>query len=174
MLLDPKKDIVFEGRLAIVAEDDVVAAQRSHLIVAGTGNDDVVAGARLDDVVAVVDRIRALDAGDVAEGIEQDHAIVAEHDVADIERAAAEHLDRVAGRAADKYVAAAGAGDLVGAAEFRRRRLDDGRQAICEFGAAIVADDQVLAAGALDDVGAEAAEDDVGALAGIDLVVAAD
>ena len=171
---DAQKNIVLERRLAVVAEDDVVAALRGHSIIAGAGDDDVVAGARLDHVVAVIAGIGALDAGDVAFVVEHDHAVVAEHDVADVVVAAAEHLDGVALRAADKDVAAAGAGDLVGTAEFRIGRLDDRRQTVGEFGAAVVADDQVLPAGALQDIGAEAAEHDVRPLAGVDHVVAAD
>ena len=159
---------------AIVAQDQHRAVARADDIVADAADHQFAAVAGHDGVVAAAGRLRAAAGeGDGHAGrIEADAAVVAEDDVVAIGG-----TDGVAADAAEHDRRRAAGSDGVGAADGRRAVLrgDAGqvlRQRV-ELQRAVVADDDVAAAGHRDAVGAVAADDDVIARHVGDAVVAA-
>ncbi|GJD85851.1 hypothetical protein HPGCJGGD_3745 [Methylobacterium haplocladii] len=158
-----------EERVAVVAEDHVVAAEGGDRVGPGAADDDVVAAAGIDRVVVAEGRVEALGPLDEAEGIEGDAAVIAEHDVrlgvvlAGIDAVGTETAQHDVGTGA-------GADDVARAAV--AVALDDGPDAELEAHAAVVAEDDVVALAGRDGVAARTADDEVVAVAGIDPVVA--
>ena len=103
-----------EGGATVVAEHDVVAAERRDPVGTGAAEDDVVAAADLDGVVVAEAEIQALGALHPTLAVEGDVAVVAEHDVGiGIQLAG---IDGVGAQAAEDEVRAGAGGDRVGRA----------------------------------------------------------
>ena len=165
--LDPHAGL--EHRVAVVADDDVAAAQRRDDVGPGAADDEVVAAADLDLVVAAEAGIEALGPDHPTGRIEGDVAVIAEDDVGVGVGLAG--IDRVAAQAAEHEIRAGLGGDRVGGAT---DPVADDLQtdSACKADRAVVAQHDVGARAGRDGVGARATQHDVVAVADRDPVVA--
>ena len=165
--LDPHAGL--EHRVAVVADDDVAAAQRRDDVGPGATDDEVVTAADLDLVVAAEAGIEALGTDHATGRVEGDVAVIAEHDVG--VRVGLAGIDRVAAEAAEHEIRAGSGGDRVASAA---DPVADDLQtdSACKADRAVVAQHDVGARAGRDGVGARATQHDVVAVADRDPVVA--